>query len=75
MHLGRNDTSESRSSLHNLEKDVHVEVRRGRWGVRGAGQCKEYQVEWLSHKNQWSGRQKQQEDQMKRTGEKRLRCL
>lgn len=23
MHLGRNDTSESRSSLHNLEKDVH----------------------------------------------------
>lgn len=59
--------------LQSLEKDVRVEVRKGRWGARGAGQCKEYL--WLSHKDLWSGRQKQHEDQMKKTGEKRLRCL
>ena len=61
--------------VQSLERDVHVEVRRERWGARVAGQCKECRVEWLSRKDQWSGRQEQYEDQRKKTGEKRLRCL
>lgn len=55
MHLGRNDTSESSSSCPEPREGCGCGVRREGWGARGAGRCKEYQVEGLSHMDQWSG--------------------